>query len=232
MGTTHTHHNDTPLQSLNNLKHYHVAEDSHDIRGWKVVGRKNDTIGVVDDLIVDPDRGKARYVTITTDKNIFADNTQRKILVPVGRTKVENDHKALMVDSLDQERVRFYPIYTGEPITRDYEYGLKNALHDSVDSHDTYDAHRTTHMASDHDDTTTRRTHRDGLESDDPLVRAQAERDVAKAERDIYKTRYEKLQHQLNSIRSAMGESNEDFYNNNDYDDTYYRNRYTKDETH
>ncbi|MGB5927011.1 MAG: PRC-barrel domain-containing protein [Cyclobacteriaceae bacterium] len=231
--TSNTHSDNNALQSLNNLKQYHVAEDSHDIRGWTVVGRKNDEIGKVDDLIVDTDHGKARYVTVVTDKKLYANETERKILVPVGRTKVENDRKALMIDSLDREKVRFYPVYTGETITRDYEYGLKHALQDDEDTRRVYE-NQHKHNSNYED---TRRTHKDGLESEDPLVRAQAERDVAKAERDIYKSRYETLQHQLRSIRDGHdgntdnhNESrSDDLYRGDDYNDTYFQNRYHAD---
>ncbi|MFA0960405.1 PRC-barrel domain-containing protein [Roseivirga sp. BDSF3-8] len=223
MVTTDSHDN-APLQSLNDLKHFHVSDDSHDIRGWKVVGKKNDAFGVVNDLIVDTERGKARYLTVTTDKKLYANETERQILVPVGRTRVEGDHKAVVVDSLDREKVRFYPVYTGEPITRDYEYGLKHALRDDDDTRHMYESH---HMHSQEYENK-RHTHKDGLESDDPLVRARAERDVAKAERDIYKSRYEMLQHQLRNIRrAATGKDDDEFYNDEDYNDASYRDRYT-----
>ena len=233
---THSTHNN-PLQSLNDLKHYHVADDSHDIRGWTVVGRKNDEIGRVDDLIVDTDHGKARYVTVVTDKKLYANEAERKILIPVGRTRVENDRKALMVDSLDREKVRFYPVYSGEAITRDYEYGLKHALRDDEDTRRVYENHHRDN--ANYEDS--RRTHKDGLESEDPLVRAQAERDVAKAERDIYKSRYEMLQHQLRNIQKAVTTNESDtnmdsttrrddnFYQDDDYNDSFYRDRYRAD---
>jgi len=54
----------SPLRSLHN---HRITEGDPDVRGWEVYGADNRRIGRVDDLLIDTDSSKARYLAVTLD---------------------------------------------------------------------------------------------------------------------------------------------------------------------
>ena len=59
----------TPLRTLHN---YRIAEGDPDVRGWEVLGADGGKIGEVDDLLVDTQALKARYLEVTLDLSALA----------------------------------------------------------------------------------------------------------------------------------------------------------------
>lgn len=53
-----------PLRSLHN---HRITDGDPDVRGWEVYGADNRRIGRVDDLLVDPEARRARYLAVTLD---------------------------------------------------------------------------------------------------------------------------------------------------------------------
>ena len=54
----------SPLRSLHN---HRITEGDPDVRGWEVYGADNRRIGRVDDLLIDTDSSRARYLAVTLD---------------------------------------------------------------------------------------------------------------------------------------------------------------------
>lgn len=55
---------DRGLQRLSKTSDFQVAPDEADVRGWKVVGRDGESIGKVDDLLIDPTRMKVAQLDV------------------------------------------------------------------------------------------------------------------------------------------------------------------------
>ena len=77
-----------PLKDLNDLE---VAEGDPDVRGWTVKADGEQKIGKVDDLIVDPDAMKVRYLVVELDKDAVGASDDRLVLVPIGNARLYED---------------------------------------------------------------------------------------------------------------------------------------------
>lgn len=75
-----------------------------------------DKVGSVDDLLVD-DTGKIRYLIVNTGAWIFG----KKVLLPIGRARIDYSSRRVAVDGLTREQVEALPQYDGNmPV--DYEH--------------------------------------------------------------------------------------------------------------
>lgn len=200
------------LNKLSNLKDYRVAKEDPDVRGWFVVGADRQRIGKIHDLILDPEARKVRYLEVKLEPEILTNKEKRHILVPIGKARIDHDDDIVMVDTLDVNRVRFYPVYGGEPITRDYEHSLREALHEDKHSEEKLSNVQTTH------------THTEQLVQDEePLYKMQRERDIARSERDILRSEVEMLKAQLKKARNVLDDN---FYEHESFDERqFYENR-------
>lgn len=116
------------LQRLNEMDDYTVASDDPDVRGWKVKGSRGETIGKIDELIVDTEAMKVRYLDIDLDSNFLDGENERHLLIPIGAAKVDDDDNNVIIPTLDAALVNKIPAYNGEPVTRDYEETLITTL--------------------------------------------------------------------------------------------------------
>lgn len=108
------------LYRLDELKDYKVASDDPDVRGWEIVDRDNEKFGTVKELIVDPNKGKARYLDVEPSSDLKSDNTDR-LLIPIGVAKLDKDNKNVIVNQIDKDGLASYPLYRGDDVARDYE---------------------------------------------------------------------------------------------------------------
>jgi uncharacterized protein (TIGR02271 family) len=98
---------------LNSLPGYKVADGEPDIRGWDVVASDGRRLGRVDDLLVDTQANKVRYVDV--------DGEGRHVTIPIGYATLERERREVLVDRLGEEQYSALPSYDRGPITRDYE---------------------------------------------------------------------------------------------------------------
>ncbi len=100
---------------LNQLPGYKVADGEPDIRGWDVVASDGQRVGKVEELLVDTQANKVRYVDVDVD----GDN--RHITVPIGYARLEESRHQVLVDGLGTDQLRAMPTYERGGLTRDYE---------------------------------------------------------------------------------------------------------------
>ena len=62
---------------------FEIVDGEPDIRGWDVWDTRGKKIGEVEDLIIDAQKKKARYIVLDLDDNEF-DLDDRKVLIPIG----------------------------------------------------------------------------------------------------------------------------------------------------
>jgi uncharacterized protein (TIGR02271 family) len=99
---------------LNSLSGYKVADGEPDIRGWDVMASDGRRLGRVDDLLVDTQANKVRYVDVEG-------GAQGHVTIPIGYARLERDSKQVLVDRLSDDQYQALPAYDRGPITRDYE---------------------------------------------------------------------------------------------------------------
>jgi uncharacterized protein (TIGR02271 family) len=99
---------------MNQLSGYKVADGEPDIRGWDVMASDGRRLGRVDDLLVDTQANKVRYVDVEG-------GPQGHVTIPIGYARLERDSKQVLVDRLSDDQFGALPAYDRGPITRDYE---------------------------------------------------------------------------------------------------------------
>ena len=116
------------LVPLSDLKDYKIAKDSTDILGWRVVGADGETLGVVKDLIVDPQAMRVRYVSAVADRKFFNSGDDHYLLIPIGAAALDKKGKNVFVSFIDSDSISRFPMYTGGTITEDYEYEVRETM--------------------------------------------------------------------------------------------------------
>ncbi len=116
---------DAGLARLDELKGFHVADGDSDIRGWEVRTPDGNTIGKVEELIVDPAERRVRYIEVNVDRNVLGLDEDRHILVPIGAARLEDNGNNVLIERLPAQGLAGAPPYMRGPITRDYETSLR-----------------------------------------------------------------------------------------------------------
>ena len=116
------------LRRLRDLSEFEVADDNPDIRGWAVRGADGRQFGQIQELIVDVDALKVRYLDVELAESLNIDERDRHILVPIGVAALDEEADNVFVPSLTYESVAEYPPYTEIQITREYEQAMLRAL--------------------------------------------------------------------------------------------------------
>src|SRR3712207_8809180 len=86
-----------PLKQLDDFK---VAEGEPDVRGWEVMSSDGRKIGEVDELLIDTNAMKVRYLDVEVDRGMIAEGGDRHVLVPIGYARLERDRDCVVVDNL------------------------------------------------------------------------------------------------------------------------------------
>jgi uncharacterized protein (TIGR02271 family) len=104
-----------------------VAEGDPDVRGWEVVASDGRTIGEVDELLIDTNAMKVRYLDVEVENGLMAE-PDRHVLVPIGYARLDRSADKVMVDNIASTDLRTMPAYDQSPVTRDYETSVRNAF--------------------------------------------------------------------------------------------------------
>ncbi len=105
-----------PLQKIKDFDaDYRSHFEDQDIISYDLYTGE-DKVGSVDDLLVD-ETGKIRYLIINTGAWIFG----KKVLLPIGRSRIDYSNHRVAVDGLTRDQVEALPKYDGNmPV--DYEH--------------------------------------------------------------------------------------------------------------
>lgn len=116
------------LKEINNAK---IFENFPDIRERCVITSDYINVGQIDDLLIDKESNRVRYLDVKIYEGPIFDN-ERHILVPVGLAElgVNNDNKIMI--KIDSNDFVNYPPYNGEKIN-DYEELLFTSIKNEYD---------------------------------------------------------------------------------------------------
>lgn len=107
---------------LNELSDFKVAEGDPDVRGWDVITADGRRVGEVDQLMVDTQALKVRYLDVDLE------DSDRHVLVPIGRARLERDDHRVVLDQMTASEVMALPEYGTSGLTRDYETSLRQSF--------------------------------------------------------------------------------------------------------
>ncbi|GFE70209.1 PRC-barrel domain-containing protein [Chroococcus sp. FPU101] len=97
------------------VSNYNQSFDGNDIIGFSLYAN-SDKIGSVDDIIVD-DHGQFRYLVINTGVWVFG----KKVLLPIGRARIDFSDHRVYADTLTKEQVEHLPEYS-DKMTIDFAH--------------------------------------------------------------------------------------------------------------
>lgn len=127
------------LSSLDAVEALRIAEGDPDPRGWEVVAADGRAVGGVDDLIVDTEALKVRYLACDlAEASPGTEERGRRILIPIGYARLDERERKVIVDALAATEMAQLPSYAGPPIQRAYEERLHAAFLDGFRGEDRY----------------------------------------------------------------------------------------------
>lgn len=113
---------------LGQLDDYKVADGDPDVRGWEVLSSDGRKIGEVDELLVDTNAMKVRYLDVDVDDGMIAGGMDRHVLIPIGYARLEQERDCVMVDGLASADLQALPAYDQGPLTRDFESSVRDSF--------------------------------------------------------------------------------------------------------
>ncbi|WP_225000272.1 PRC-barrel domain-containing protein [Cesiribacter sp. SM1] len=110
------------LKDADDLK---IVKHDSDVRGWPVLTSDNMEVGKVDELIVDTNAMKVRYLIVDLYDDYAADKIDHYLLLPIGAARLHEKDNKVLVSGIKTTTVLNYPVYRDTPITREYEQSIR-----------------------------------------------------------------------------------------------------------
>ena len=133
----HTHQR---LFYLHDLEDFKVHHDDTDVRGWSVKLAGGQSVGTVENLIVDKGERLVRYLEVTGDRDFYADyrtddyyldkdagrvfdaDSDEHFIVPIGMARLDHDNKSVIIEGVQADVFGGVPRYRrGSELMPSYE---------------------------------------------------------------------------------------------------------------
>src|SRR5690606_36845418 len=99
---------------------FEIADGDPDVRGWQVIAGDGVRIGEVDELLIDVEALRVRYLDVLLESSGENDE-ELHVLVPVGHARLHERDDRILVDGLDSAALLALPCYAQEPLTDAFE---------------------------------------------------------------------------------------------------------------
>jgi len=90
---------------------YEIVDGEPDIIGWSIKDPGERKLGVVHDLLFDPEQQKVRYIIANLRDNDF-NLDKRKVLIPIGIAQLHQNNDNVILDSVSSWQIRALPTYS------------------------------------------------------------------------------------------------------------------------
>lgn len=120
------------LQELDRSK-FEIVKEDPDIRGWDVRNRDGFKLGSVEDLIIDTEEKKVRYMVVDLEENELKLN-HRKILIPIGLAELHASNDDVLLPTVTLDKLSLLPDYDHDHLTPEFERNISFALGRQVSS--------------------------------------------------------------------------------------------------
>jgi sporulation protein YlmC with PRC-barrel domain len=91
---------------LEELRNYAVARGEPDVRGWDVIAGDGTRIGEVDELLVDKEAKKVRFLDVTVDEELVRDaDTTQRVIIPIGSARLEEAEDQVFIDGVSSSEI-------------------------------------------------------------------------------------------------------------------------------
>jgi sporulation protein YlmC with PRC-barrel domain len=122
---------------MDNMKHrrlqeldrsdFEIVREDPDIRGWDVRGTNGRKVGAVEDLIVDAQEKKVRYMVVDLDDNELK-LRHRKVLIPIGLAELDQKDDDVLIPNISAQQLGELPDYDRDSLTADVERRIFSTL--------------------------------------------------------------------------------------------------------
>jgi sporulation protein YlmC with PRC-barrel domain len=102
---------------------FEVAKGEPDIRGWDVRDDKGKKIGEVEELIVDAQKKKVRYMLVDLGGNEW-NLKHRKILLPIGMAELHKEDDDVIIPGIAPDQVQSIPDYDRDHLDEQTERSI------------------------------------------------------------------------------------------------------------
>ena len=89
---------------------YEIVDGEPDIIGWSIRDTNDRKLGVVHDLLFEPEQQKVRYIVANLKDNDF-DLDRRKVLIPIGVAQLHENNDNVILNAVSPWQVRALPTY-------------------------------------------------------------------------------------------------------------------------
>lgn len=123
--------------TMDNMKHrrlqeldrsdFEIVNGEPDIRGWDVKNGNGQKIGEVEELIVDAQQKKVRYMVVDLDDNELKLDP-RKVLVPIGFAELHNEEDDVILPNVQPSHLSVLPEYDENNLTPETERRICTTL--------------------------------------------------------------------------------------------------------
>lgn len=118
------------LYRLSELKDFEVEDSDLDVRGWVVISADGNKFGKIEELIVDPDILRVRYLDVLVDEGVKGVDENRHMLIPIGVASLDTKEDKVYIKTVETVTLLKTPNYTGGVVSRDYERSVTTSLSD------------------------------------------------------------------------------------------------------
>jgi sporulation protein YlmC with PRC-barrel domain len=99
---------------------FEIVQGEPDIRGWDVKNSRGQKIGEVEELIVDAQQKKVRYMVVDLDDNELKLD-HKKVLVPIGLAQLHEKDDDVILPNVQGEQFTSLPAYDKNSLTPEVE---------------------------------------------------------------------------------------------------------------
>lgn len=89
---------------------YEIVDGEPDIIGWSIRDAGDRKLGVVHDLLFEPEVQKVRYIIAHLKDNDY-DLDRRKVLIPIGLAELQENNDNIVLDAVSPWQLRALPTY-------------------------------------------------------------------------------------------------------------------------
>jgi sporulation protein YlmC with PRC-barrel domain len=107
---------------------FEVVDGQSDIRNWDVRDTQGRRIGKVDDLIVDAQRKKVRYMVVDLNDNELNLGTDHEVLIPIGMAELHEKEDDVIVPNISAAQLSALPRYDRDQLNEETERTICAAL--------------------------------------------------------------------------------------------------------
>ena len=108
------------LQELDHSD-FGIVDGEPDIRGWDVKLSSGQKVGEVEDLIIDAQKRKVRYMIVDLDDNKL-DLKEDKVLIPIGLANLDQNDDDVILPNITVEQLRGLPAYDSDHFDENIEH--------------------------------------------------------------------------------------------------------------